>query len=309
MGRPAGRTIGQRLESLRYAYLRRGVSTVVGALGPARAARLATLLARGVYDLNPPGRRVAEARLATAFGAGLSDATRDAIVRTMYEHIGRFWVEAVFLSRRLRERSWRRFVTIDSALPVERLVADHPRVIAATAYFGNPGVAAYALGQLFRPVHVVVDLLADPAARAWQERLYRMGQVCPVTVERAARELPERLSRAGAVMLVAEHRRRRGGGVAAPFLGESGLYQPTAGLLAEWCGVPVVPVLCRRRPGPFAFEVWLGRPVRAADAAATTAEMLAQLEGQIRRWPEQYLWSIPADGPGVAGDSRGVSAG
>lgn len=294
-----------RLESLRYLYLRRVVGTALGAAGIERSLRLTTALARGYWDLNPPGRRIAEQRLALAFGDGLPAAQRDAIVRTMYEHVARFWVEAVFLPRLLRPSTWRRRVALSDAGALPALAAAQRGCVVATAYFGNIAVAAFALGELFRPVHVVVDYLADPSARSWQEQLYRIGHVRPLPIDDATRRMPEILRGGGAVMLVVEHRRKRGGGVAAEFLGERGTFQPTPGRLAEWFDVPVVPVLCRRRPGAFGFELWSGRLAGGPDAGATTADVLTQLDRQIRLWPEQYLWNVAAPGPIESGDLPG----
>ncbi len=223
----------------------------------------------------------------------------------MYEHVARFWVEALFLSRRLRSSTWNECVSLRSAIDPRALPAAHPRCILATAYFGNPAVAAFVAGQLFKPVHVVVDLLEDPAARSWQAELYRLPQVHTIPIDRAVERLPDILQKPGAVMLVVEHRRRRGAGVPAAFLGERAVFQPTPGRLAAWFNIPVIPVLCRRKPELFEFETWFGRPVSGDDSNAVMADVLRQLDAEIRRWPEQYLWSIPADAPSAA-DRRGV---
>lgn len=279
-------------EAWRFRYLRRVVGTALGALGLQRSTALATALGRGVYDLSPPGRRVAEERLARAFGGALAAAERDAIVRTMYEHIGRFWIEALFLRRLLRRGSWEPRVSMDSSGP-ELDAAAHAGCVLATCYFGNPAVAAFALGQRFRPVCVVVDWLFDPHARAWQEHLYHLDQVRTIAAAEVAAQAPRVLSTGGAAMLVVEHRRHRGRGTEASFLGQRGVYRATAGQLAAWCQVPVLPVLCRRKAAPMQFELWCGRAVRGSDAQAITADVLQQLETQVHRWPEQYLWSVP----------------
>lgn len=273
------------------------IGSLLGAAGLDASLRIATALARGVFDLHTAGRRMAEQRLSLAFGDRLPDAQRDAIVHTMYEHVARFWIEMLFLPRRLRPGSWRRCVHVTSATPLETLAERHPRCVLATCYFGNPAVAAFALGQVWRPVHVLVDLLAQPVARSWQQQLARQPNLRAVAVDDAARELPSRLRARGGVLLIVEHRRPRGAGVQANFLGESGVFQPTPGRLAAWFEIPVIPVLCRRRAAAFEFELWIGRPASGDDPAAVTGDVLAQLDAEVRRWPEQYLWSVPADPP------------
>lgn len=301
---PASR-VGSRLENWRFAYLRRVVATVLRAAGFMRSTALVRALARGFFDFNTPGRQLAERRVASAFGYSLSADARAAIVRTMYDHIARFWIEVLFLARRLRRSTWRNCVTLRGEVNPLAMPVANPRCVLATAYFGNPAVAAFVAGQLFRPVHVIVDLLEDPAARSWQEELFRLPNVCTVPIDRAVDRMPELLKHPGAVMLIVEHRRRRGAGVDAPFLGERAVFQATPGRLAAWFHVPVVPVLCRRKPGLFKFETWFGRPVSGDDPNTITANVLQQLDEEIRRWPEQYLWSIPADPPGST-DRRGV---
>jgi lauroyl/myristoyl acyltransferase len=216
----------------------------------------------------------------------------------MYEHTARFWTEALFLPRLLRPTSWRRRFRFSGDLSPDDLGA---RVgggaVLATCYFGNIAAAAFALGEICRPVYVVVDYLAQPAARAWQDQLYRARNVRPLPVERSAARVPDVLARGEKVLLVVEHRRARGG-ADATFLGETGGFQTTIGRLASWYGVPVVPVLCRRLSGWAQFELWLGSPVRGTDVEEVTAATLRQLDAQVRRWPEQYLWSMrPATAP------------
>jgi len=301
----AASPVAARLESWRLAYLRRIVATALRAAGLDRSTALVCKLARGYFDLNTRGRRLAEQRIARAFGDSIPEPARAAIVRTMYEHVARFWIEALFINRRLRPSNWRRAVSLRSPTDPRALQSAYPRCVLATAYFGNPAVAAFVAGQIFRPVSVVVDLLEDPAARAWQEELYRLPNVRTIPIDRATERLPDALNNRGAVMLVIEHRRRRGAGVPAPFLGDRAVFQPTPGRLAAWFSVPVVPALCRRKPRIFEFEMWFGRPVSGDDPIAVTTDVLQQLDAEIRRRPEQYLWSIPADAP-TAPDRRGI---
>jgi lauroyl/myristoyl acyltransferase len=302
------------LESLRYWYLRRIVTTGLGAIGESRSRSLATALARGVFDLRTPGRRTAEERLSRAFGPSLPPNQRDAIILAMYEHIARFWIEAVFLRRMMGATTWRKRVTVVNETVLRDMASSGRGCILATCYFGNPAVAAFALGQIFRPVYVLVDLLVQPVARAWQDQLYRLPYVRTLVVDEAAKRLPYVLERGGAVMLVVEHRRLRGG-VDAEFLGESVSLRPTSGKLSTWYHAPLLPVLCRRRPRPFEFELWVGNPAEGDDAETLTRRILQQLEKVILSWPEQYLWSVSPTEPthlrerqGLTGTESGIPA-
>src|SRR5262249_53837599 len=235
--------------------LRRVVGTAFTAIGFRRSTAIACALARGVYDLNSPGRKLAERRLRAALGPTIPDAQRDAIVETAYEHIARFWIETLFLPRKLAPQSWEHAVTFRGQTQPGEVVAQYPRCVLATCYFGNPAVAAYALGQVFQPVHVLVDFVAQPAARAFQVQLCRMPNVISVSAADGARRMRNVLRGRGAVMMVVEHRRRSGPGAPASFLGEHGVFHTTPGRLAASFDAPVVPVLCRRRAGLFEFEL------------------------------------------------------
>lgn len=296
------------LESLRFWYLRRVVATMLGAIGLRRSRRLAEALGRGVHDLATPGRRYAHERLQRAAGPGLSDAQRDAIIRSTYEHIGRFWVETLFLRRRFCASNWRRWVRVTDAADWLCRPDRSRGAVLATCYYGNPAVAAAALGQLLRPVHVLVDLIDSSPGGAWQRELYRVPYVRLIRVQEASQRLPDALSSGASVMLMVEHRRPRGVGVERTFLGEPGPYHATAGRLQQWFDVPIVPALCHRRGGDFEFELWLGTPVRDADAIRATAAAMQQLEAQVMMRPQQYLWNVSPMGtvePEITGTGTG----
>lgn len=315
------------LETLRHIYLRRVVATVFGALGIERTQSITRRMARGVFLLNTPGRRQAEARMRAA----LPNGSVPAVITAMYDHIARFWVECLFARRLLHDSSWRRFVRVENEVGLRGLHSNGRGCLLATAYYGNPAVAALALGQLFRPVHVIVDYLAQPQLRAWQQELYAHRWVRPVEHREAGRVVPDVLQTGGAVLMICEHERVRGQAVPVPFLGRVLECYPTLGRLARWYEVPIGVVTCRREmPGPFSFILTLheiieggarpnfdeGRrggnrgnsaappsrrcvtgetpvPQQGDDDAAVIRRALVVLEREIVAHPEQYYWSMP----------------
>ncbi len=121
------------LEVIRHVYLRRVVGTLLGALGIEAATGLARWLARGVSDLNTAGRRRAEARLRDAPGSAASDAEISATVAAMYDNVARFWIEALFARRLLRDASWRRFVRLEQEASLRALAEANRGCLLATA--------------------------------------------------------------------------------------------------------------------------------------------------------------------------------
>lgn len=310
-----------RLENLRHLYLRRVVATAAGALGPEWTAQAAQWLGQRAFGLNTFARRRAEERVRAALGAAVSDAAARTIVRGMYANWGRFWAEAMFIHRRLRDSSWRSFVhlTPEHESTLVDLSRSPRACLFAAGYFGNVAVLADTLGRFHRPIHVVVDFLAQPILRKWQDELYRRAHVIAIERARAANVVPEVLRRGGAVLLIAEHERRRGG-VPCDYLGARVNAHPTLARLSRWFDAPIGVVSCRRRTDGFSFDLsvrdvidpraLVGQPGRAdsRDAlgapaghdprdgsgdAAVTRGILARLEAAALECPEQYLWSVP----------------
>lgn len=292
------------MEGLRYVYLRRVVAPVLRALGPGVSERLVRRLARGVAELGTPGRQVAGRRIAACIGAAVNGEQPSRIARAMYEHVARFWIEALFI-RRLTEAKWRRHVTIDGEVSLMSLAQSRRPCVLATAYFGNPAIAAAALGHVFRPIHVVADYLAQPQLRDWQRELYGLPQVRVIQRREAGAVIPRVLESGGAVFLICEQARARGPAVEASFLGRSLRCYPTLDRLAQWYGAAVVPVTCHRNDTSFSFTIQAHDAIEySPDAGDVTRRTLGALEGAIRRRPEQYLWSMPSANTNAASITR-----
>ncbi len=259
-GRPftstARRTTTPPFAALRLIYLRRIVATALGAAGIDRAMRWGSWIARNLFDLNPPARKRIEARLLAAYGHTLSAAAQEQLARAVFDNIARFWVEVLFARRLLKPGSWTRFIRVADPGTWQCLTADPRPAILVCGYFGNIAVGAYALGQILRPAHVLIDRLEVPVLREWQDQLYAERNVRPVAREAATRELPRILDAGGKVMIVGEHSRREGRAIGVPFLGGVRRCYPTVGVLAARHNARVVVFSVRRLPGPpFRFEL------------------------------------------------------
>lgn len=282
------------MEGLRYVYLRRVIAPILRALGPRVSERMARRLARGVAELGTPARQVAQRRIAACIEATDGDERPGRIALAMYDHVARFWIEALFI-RRLTEAKWRRYVTIEGEAELELLAQSRRPCVLATAYFGNPAVAAAVLGHIFRPIHVVADYLAQPQLRAWQRELYGLSQVRVIQRHEAGAMIPRVLENGGAVFLICEQERVRGPAVETEFLGRTLRCYPTLERLAQWYGATVVPVTCHRNDAPFSFTIQAEDAiVYSPDAGDVTRQTLSALECTVRRRPEQYLWSMPS---------------
>jgi lauroyl/myristoyl acyltransferase len=280
------------LESLRYLYLRRCVVPVLSAMPFRWLQALTCMMARGVHSMNTPGRRRAEARIARLADSWHVPTAQ--IIEQMYVHMGRFWAEAIFVRRRLGESTWRRHVSVVNEAKFDSL---RTGCIVATACHGNPAACAMALGQLFRPIHVLVDSSMHPILSAWQRDMLSIPNVQAIERREAAHHIPRILADGGAVMMLCDSPRAHGKCVPMSFLGGAFRCQPTLGRLARWFNVPIGVVTCRRSEKPFSFELHLHETIRAGredSADDLTRRAMSAIERVILEEPAQYLWSLPS---------------
>lgn len=284
-------------ESIRHRYLRSVVAPVFRGMGLRAGTAIAGRLAHGLCQMDTPSRRRAEARLRAALADGGEDHDVDTLLDAMYQHQARFWTEVLFIPRRLRDKSWRRHVHVENEPGLRALAQSKRGCVLATAYFGNIAAAACALGHIFRPVHVLVDWLAQPALASWQRSLYAQPQVRPVDAREAGHVLPRVLSGGGAVFMVCEHERQRARGIPTRFLGRDLNCAPTLGRLSHWFDVPIGVLTCRRDQRLFSFNLALHEIVEhdpnLTDDGLVVRQVMAALDDAVMQNPEQYLWSTP----------------
>lgn len=284
------------LETVRHAYLRRVIAPMLRAMGVRATTRLATAIARGVHRLNTPGGQLARRRIIAA--ASARSIAPDEMVEQMYEHIARFWVEVLFTRRLMRPDRWEAMFDVAGRDQLERLATSRRGCLLATGYYGSLTMGVFALGQIFRPIHVVADTALQPGLAAWQRDLSRIDGVKIVDRAGASREIPAILQRGGAMLMVCEPSRRRGRGVPARFLGAEIQAYPTLERLARWYDVPVAVVTCRREPQPMRFALaWHSthewrEGLREGDL---TRAILSSLDRAVWTDPAQYLWSVQSD--------------
>lgn len=287
------------LSGVRYWYLRRVVGTMLGAIGFGPSTRVARWLGRGLWDLRVPARDRAERRIEAVRCGGVPHFAEPSVLsRSCFEHIGRFWIETLFSQRKLTG-SWRRVIQIEKQSELALASADSGPAIFVTGWLGHPGVAAFALGQLCRPIHVPIDWALHPALRVWQADLYRRRNVRLVSRERALPGVSHVLEAGGKVMFVGEHVRADGRGDEVTFLGRSLRCHQTVRLLSRRFEAPVHVVACPRRGEKFGFRLRYGGVVRPDEENITQAWM-SRYEALILEDPEQYLWTL--------GDESGLSS-
>lgn len=269
-----------------------------GFLGVAALARALPLdVASGLSGwlwrvIAPHLRRHRRARLNLAVSMPeLGEAEREAILREMWEVLGRTFAEAFHLDTFGREPS-RITIAISPAL------LDMMRgggFVLASLHTGNweiCGVAARQTGLRIAGVYqslknpLVDDVVTRTRAPFYPLGLFRKGHDTVFKLMRILRN-------GGDVAVLADLREHRG--ISVPFFGRPAPSNPFPALMARSQGVPLVAIRVVRLDGA-RFEVQGERvPVsmtadRAADVEATTAALHALFERWIRERPAQWMW-------------------
>jgi KDO2-lipid IV(A) lauroyltransferase len=109
----------------------------------------------------PIRRRILRENLQTAF-PGISDAERQNLVQSMWEHLFLMGVEIALIRRKIRDIHWTDFIDLDHAEPMLSLMHQDRPVFIVTGHFGNFEAGGFSLGILSYPSHTVARTLDNP---------------------------------------------------------------------------------------------------------------------------------------------------
>lgn len=245
------------------------------------------LLGWGWYRLVPVRRAVARENVRRALA--LSPAETEAIVRGMYRHLGRSFVELLrFGGRPLPPEA----VRIEGR---ENIAAAGERgVLIVTAHLGNWELLVRVGTLLERPVSVVTRRFrAGWAEAAW--RALRRGGPRLLPAGASAREVVAALGRGEIIGYVLDQHCAEPRAVRAPFFGRMASTSPDLARLARMTGAVVVPAFTWREGRRHVVRFDPGLDLdwtadRAADIERNTRRCLEVVEAAIAVHPDQWLW-------------------
>lgn len=270
---------------------------------------LARLLGRAAYLVAARERRVGLANLDVVYGATLTAAEKQRILRGAFQTFALVLLDVFWFSRRTAERL-RRHVHFDASLEPMFVPAAQ---ICITAHLGNWEIVGMAVTLRGFPLTSVAAPLANPAVdRMFIASRQLSGQVI-VPQQGALRQLLKALRHNGKIALVLDQN--------TP-LAEGGMFVPFFGLPAP---VSSAPALLALRTGADIFTgggvpdahgeytVFINHRIRTADYAslpeaealrALTEETVRGTEALIRAHPDKWLWMYKRWKHALPGDDR-----
>lgn len=264
-------------------------------LGVDAASAIAGGFTRAIGPLIRPITRRARVNLAIAYPE-MSNAEADAIIRDVWENLGRTTAEFAHLEKFLPDAEKPR-VEITGRERLEALAGGDTPAIFVSGHFANWEVGSIVLhalgvdyGVIYRAANnpLLDGLIIRERARVMSRRQIPKGK-------RGGRDMIEAL-KSGASLAMLVDQKLTSGGIPSPFFGKDAMTAPAAARLALKYSAPVIPIEIERLNGAH-FRVSIGGPVAFApsgdinaDTQALTDTINAELEAMIRKRPGQWLW-------------------
>ncbi len=228
--------------------------------------------------------------IAVAFPDWRESRRRDT-VKAMFRHLGTSLFEIVWLPK-LDATRRDRTTTFEGLDRVLELVRNGRSIVAFTGHCGNWEWLAFSVGT-FAPVTVLQRERTEPGLGDFITRIRAHAGVR--TIDRGAagtgRELIHSLRQPGFVAFLIDQSIRVES-AKVPFFGQPALTPIGPAKLAIRAGALVVSVFIERRADG-THHVRFAEPIettRSDDPIALTARLTRDIEEQIRRVPEQWVW-------------------
>jgi len=277
------------VRSALLADLHRFLSTRIDRLEWGDAQRIGRALGRLAWTISPRDRTRSLEHLGIAFPA-LELAERTHLGRAAFAHFGTMLGETLWLAERGPDEVERR-VELRGWQEIESARAAGRPILVLTGHCGNWELLAAALNCRGLRMAVVARELHEPG---FQEALLAFrARFGSRTILRgtpgAARELLRTLRSGGALGMLIDQDTRVDG-VWVEFFGRPAWTPAGAADIARRFSAAVLPAFIERRPDGSHLAT-IGAPLDLPeDPVAATQRMTAEIEAQIRRRPEQWVW-------------------
>ena len=284
---PPAATLKQRLE----AWAAWVVFYLVRLLPVGAASALGGWIGRTVGPLVGKNR-LARKNLKAAMPE-LGDAEVDAILRRMWDNLGRTFFEFPHLDR-FKVSGPGATVEVVGGEHIEQLRDDGKPGIFVAAHLANWEITPVCLTEYGMPVHMFYRAPNNPLMEPLFTRRHPGdGELLPKGT-RGARRALQLLSKGEHLGILVDQ--KMNDGIAVPFFGREAMTAPALAQFALRYDCPVVPTRIERLEG-CSFRITLQEPMplpRSGDTDADVLTLMTQvnsiLEGWIRERPAQWFW-------------------
>jgi len=280
--------------SVEYAAARTGMA-LAGLLSTRQADAFGAGLGLLAHRLLTSRRRLAHDNLRQALGDSLADNEIARVVRAVFANTGRTVIELARYPKLGNDGI--RALADPAGLDVVRKALEGGRgAILATAHFGNWEVLAAFLAVNGIPVDAIALTQSNPRINDLVINLRRRVGINILEVPANARQVFRSLKENRLVLMAADQH-ASAGTLVMDFFGRPAAVARGPALFAVRCDCPIIPMLFRReRYGRFVMITnQVIRPPHSgdeeADVRAITSAYVRFLEENIRRWPDQWLWT------------------
>jgi KDO2-lipid IV(A) lauroyltransferase len=251
---------------------------------------IGVVLGHLAWHLAHSHRRIALQNIELAFPEWSARRHRSTI-RSMFHHLGQSLMEILWLPN-LNDSKRERTTVVEGLAPILERVKRGRGTVVFTAHCGNWEWVAYVAGMLGLNVTVLQRERSEAGVALFLTRLRSRAGVH--TIDRgstaAARAMMATIKRGGLLCFLIDQNIRTES-VKVPFFGRPALTPIGPAKLAIRTGAAVVSCFIERRDGK--QHVRFNEPMetrRDDDPVALTALMTRDIEDQIRRVPEQWVW-------------------
>ncbi|MCA1818124.1 MAG: lysophospholipid acyltransferase family protein, partial [Acidobacteria bacterium] len=274
------------------------VRLLLGALGllPRRASVAAgRALGRVAYSLARGLRRTGLRNLELAFPEMPPEERRRTLRRSM-EGLGR---QLGYFSHfpRMTPAQLRDLVEYDGIEILHEAQARGRGIIFLTAHLGAWEVLSFAHSALHNPLSFMVRRLDNPRVEELIDKIRTRFGNRSIDKKMAARSALKLLREGGTLGILADLNTQPHEGVFVPFFGRPACTTSGIAVLALRTDAAVIPVVApwHEERGRYVFH---GSPVvelvrtgdHERDIELNTARFTAAIEGQVRKYPDQWLW-------------------
>ena len=254
------------------------------------ASRTAEFLGAISYLILRKRRRIALENLDIAFRDTKSKREKELIARKAFQHIALSFAE-LFMVKKIGAN----FTTAIQVTGEDHLKAAHARgrgVIMCMSHFGSWEMLGLYARKNQLPYSVIVRAVRNPFLYEWIQKLRQTNGVQTIDKDGSARKILSELKQGNCVAMLIDQWPGEEC-VWVDFFGISTATTLAPAVIARRTGAAIVPFFCRRLSyGKYAIEylpeVVVPQTEHWQEAVMTT--LSKQLEGYLRKFPEQWIW-------------------